>query len=265
MWYFTFKKSYGKLIFNDFGGYESRNPSTIWCINEADKIYHWKDFNEIVVSTNDFEDDPNALTYTKTNRNYAKMVPDFNFHAWPQVGLHDYDQVVREVHEAGCHPPVINKVGWIGNADTHPNRIELSNIGRNNRDLMDIQTMQWLPSPHGGINYMSLPELVSKYSMLIDIEGRGYSARLKYLLWSHRPVLLVDRPHHEYYYEHLIPWKHFIPVKRDLSDILEKIIWCQSHPRESREIADQAFQFSETFLTREACYNKWNQVVSLYV
>lgn len=265
MWYFTFKKKDGKLIFNDVDGYEFRNPSTIWCITEADKIYNWKDFDEIVVNTNDFEDDPNALTYSKTNGNYSRIIPDFHFHYWPQVGIDDYNQVIKEVHEAGCNSPLVNKVGWIGNVDTHPNRRRLLNISRNHSNLMDIHTMRWLPGCDGKhlkyTKYMSLPELVSNYSMLIDIEGRGYSGRLKYLLWSHRPVLLIDRPHHEYFYEHLLPWVHYIPVKRDLSDIVEKIMWCKSNPTKAQEIADNAYEFSKKHLTREACFKKWNEIL----
>ena len=40
---FTVKKQ-GNLIFNDLGGYETRNTSTMWCIEQADKIYNWNDF-----------------------------------------------------------------------------------------------------------------------------------------------------------------------------------------------------------------------------
>ena len=31
---FCFSKIDGKLNFNDLGGYETRNPSTIWCIKK---------------------------------------------------------------------------------------------------------------------------------------------------------------------------------------------------------------------------------------
>ena len=52
---FTVSKINGLLIFNDNGCYETRNPSTIWCIKEADKIYNWNDFNEIKIFTEDYE------------------------------------------------------------------------------------------------------------------------------------------------------------------------------------------------------------------
>ena len=88
------KKENGNLIFNDFGGYESRNSSTIWCIQEADKIYNWNDFKEIKIKTGDYEDNINDYTYSKRN-NYNNLIPDFNFHSWPQVGIINYDNIVR--------------------------------------------------------------------------------------------------------------------------------------------------------------------------
>jgi hypothetical protein len=50
--------------------------------------------------------------------------------------------------------------------------------------------MRWINQGQLGLkgtNYISTDQLVSKYSILIDIEGTGYSGRLKHLLWSHRP------------------------------------------------------------------------------
>jgi hypothetical protein len=60
---FTVSKINGLLIFNDHGCYETRNPSTIWCIKEADKIYNWNDFNEIKIFTEDYEIDYDLVSY----------------------------------------------------------------------------------------------------------------------------------------------------------------------------------------------------------
>lgn len=51
--------------------------------------------------------------------------------------------------------------------------------------------MHWIKSQNIRLDnsqYISMPDLVRKYSILIDIEDSGYSGRLKYLLLSHRPV-----------------------------------------------------------------------------
>ena len=260
---FGVSKINGKLIFKDFGGYETRNPSTFWCIQKADEKYKWNDFDEIKIYTEDVEANNNNFTYSK-HCNYNNLVPDFNFHSWPQVGINDYEKFVKEIDNAGNKKFQINKVCWIGNTNTNIRRKKLLEIGNNNKELLDIFEMFWMQSDNVRLNstkYISTPELVKKYSILIDIEGNGYSGRLKYLLWSHRPLLLVDRPHKEFFFEFLKEWEHYIPVKRDLSDLIEKTKWCLKNYNKALLIAENAFQFSKLYLTRDACYEKWNNII----
>lgn len=260
---FCVSKINGKLIFKDLGGHQTRNPSTIWCIQKADEKYNWNDFNEIKIHTGDYEKNNNCYTYSKQS-NYNNLIPDFNFHSWPQVGINDYEKFVKEIDNAGLKNYEINKVGWIGNTNTNIMRKKLLEIGDNNKKLFDVFHMFWCDSKNVKLwssKYISTPELVQKYSILIDIEGFGYSGRLKYLLWSHRPVLLVDRPHKEFFFEFLKEWEHYIPVKRDLSDLIEKTKWCLDNYDKALIIAENAFQFSKIYLTRDACYDKWNNII----
>ena len=118
---FGVSKINGKLLYRNLGGYETRNPSTFWCIQESDKKYNWNDFNEIIIYTDDYERNVNEYTYTKRN-SYHKVVPDFNFHNWPQVGIDDYEDTIRQIDHAGIQPYELNKVGWIGNTNTHYKR-----------------------------------------------------------------------------------------------------------------------------------------------
>jgi hypothetical protein len=95
--------------------------------------------------------------------------------------------------------------------------------------------MYWINSGNIQLNsskYISTPELVEKYSILIDIEGNGYSGRLK----------------------------HYIPVKRDLTDLIEKTKWCLNNYDKALQIAENAYRFSKLHLTRDTCYNKWNDI-----
>lgn len=264
VWSFCISKINGKLYFKNLDGYETRNPSTFWCIQKADEIYNWNDFNEITILTEDVEHNNNDYTYSKQN-NYNNLIPDFNFHSWPQVGISDYEQTVEEINNAGLYNYEINKVGWIGTIKNHRIREKLLEIGINNKELFDIFNMYWIKSQNIRLDssqYISIPELVKKYSILIDIEGNGYSGRLKYLLWSHRPLLIVDRPHKEYFFEFLKEWEHYIPVKRDLSDLIEKTKWCLDNYCVALIIAENAFQFSKNYLTRNACYKQWNNIIS---
>ena len=261
---FSISKINSKLIFKDFGGYETRNPSTFWCIQKADEIYKWNDFTELIIHTGDYEEDNNNYTYSKQN-NYNKLIPDFNFHSWQQVGINDYEIFVKEIDNAGLNNYEIHKVGWIGNTNTNFRRKQMLEIGNNNEELFDFFDMNWINSGNIMLNankYISTPDLVNKYSILIDIEGNGYSGRLKHLLWSHRPLIIVDRPHKEFFFDFLKEWEHYIPVKRDLSDLIEKTKWCKDNYDKCLQIAENAYQFSKSHLTRNACYDKWNNIIT---
>lgn len=65
-----------------------------------------------------------------------------------------------------------------------------------------------------------------------------------------------DYGYKQWYYDDLIPFEHYIPVKADLSDLFEKIEWAKSNRSKAREIAaaGQAFVNKMTFETetREA-------------
>ena len=261
---FSFSKINGNLLFKDFGGYERRNFSTFWCIQQADKKYNFNDFNEIKIDTNDNYD---GVGHSYIKINYKNLVPDFVFHSWAEVGINDYELFVNEISDAGLHNYEINKIGWIG-AMSNFRRNQMLQIGNNNKELFDFFEMNWIRTNNDNImlnstKYISTPDLVKRYSMLIDIEGAGpYSARLKTLLWSHRPLLIVDRPGKEYFFEFLKEWEHYIPVKRDLSDLIEKTKWCLDNYDNALQIAENAYQFSKVHLTRDACYHKWKDIIT---
>lgn len=257
---FVVYKKDGILHFKDIRGFQSRNASTFKCIEEADKIYNWPDFS-LMIHTGD--------NCASQNYGYAKpriyrLVPDFNFHAWPEVGINDYETTINEMTLAGSLPATTNKAGWVGNINTNNIRKKLLVYGIKYPTMFDIISTKWLPmngEEINAINYVTMTDLVKKYSFLIDVEGYGYSGRLKFLLWSQRPVLLVDRPYKEYFFKYLVAWTHYIPVKRDLSDLYFMTEWCLKNPSRVEEIARNALEFSKKYLTREACYAEWNNVI----
>jgi len=146
---FCVSKINGKLNFNDLGGYETRNPSTFWCIQKADEKYNWNDFNEIEINT---DDDYYGDGFSYIKNCTKNLVPDFVFHSWPQVGINDYEQFVTEIDNAGLNKYEINKVGWIGNKNTNIMRSKLLDIANNNKELFDISDMYWIHSGNTKLN-----------------------------------------------------------------------------------------------------------------
>jgi hypothetical protein len=51
--------------------------------------------------------------------------------------------------------------------------------------------------------------------------------------------------HHEtatkdYIHDDIQPWVHYVPVNSELSDLMEKLEWAETHQAEAKEIADNA-------------------------
>jgi len=55
-------------------------------------------------------------------------------------------------------------------------------------------------------------------------------------------LLLQDDSDHELIYEWLTPWVHFVPFNSELSDLVPKVQWLESHPQEAEAIAARGFQ-----------------------
>jgi hypothetical protein len=68
----------------------------------------------------------------------------------------------------------------------------------------------------------------------INIDGTVAAYRLPYLLVGDSVVLKQDSIYYEHFYNELQPWKHYIPVKSNLSDLLEKLKWAKEHDAEVR-------------------------------
>jgi hypothetical protein len=78
-----------------------------------------------------------------------------------------------------------------------------------------------------------------KYRYQIDIDGNTNSwPGLFQKLLTGSPVLKVASRHgfRQWYYDRLIPWKNYVPVASDMSDLIDKLNWLATHDEEARRI-----------------------------
>ena len=94
--------------------------------------------------------------------------------------------------------------------------------------------------------YIPMTEL-AKYKYTLDIRGYGWTDRVKVLMQLGRPLFLVDRPYREWYFDRLEPMKHFVPVREDLSDLIEKYDYLEEHPDVYRDITDEMRCFADRY------------------
>ncbi len=86
---------------------------------------------------------------------------------------------------------------------------------------------------------MTLQQL-SKYKYHIDLGGGGGTTWSGTVQKLYMPGLLFHHvtPTKDYIHDLIQPWVHYVPVRSDLEDLLDKLEWAESHPEEARQIAE---------------------------
>lgn len=256
----------GKLHAQSLGNYETRNESVLRLISLADQIYSFKDFGWTLINT---DDKPRGkefsglrlLSFSSDSDDFSNACPDFLFDEWPQVQIYDYERTACEMARLGSIEPETNLLGWRG-AATHPNRNKLSAF--TDKSKYDIEFINWdrtNPEKLVCTNYVSLMDHVKKWRYLIDVEGAGWSARTKLFMFSKRVLFLQDRPYREWFYKDLVPWKHYVPVRRDLSDLEENFADLKRLPHLEKYITEEAYKFAMNNLRRVHAIQRWNELL----
>lgn len=110
--------------------------------------------------------------------------------------------------------------------------------GENIPSLQDFQAKQ-----------MSFNELIKyKYQLYIDGNVSPYSAS-GWKFFTNSLVFKPDSPWIQWYYDALQPFEHYIPVKKDLTDLLEKVLWARSNDAEAMAIAKRCREFALSHIT----------------
>lgn len=91
--------------------------------------------------------------------------------------------------------------------------------------------------------------LAYKYQLLLDGNSCAYT-RAYWQLFSGCPIFKHASPHIQWYYRALQPNVHYIPLKADCSDLLDKIEWARTHDGEVQAIAQNALSFAEKNLKK---------------
>jgi len=242
---------------DDYDGSSERSYAIHKLIRLASELHHHKKPLDVQVSVQDRGCDEKGVytfCYAEDRPDLAPYSgPDWCCYWWKTADIDNYLKTAGLLETIGKTKPTTEKAGWVGNiysplADVpeFKTRPLLKKMGDKNPSLMEVIHV----SPIGGEivsvpNYMTLEDQVRRYKYLIDIGGNGYSGRFKMLLWTGRPILLVKRRYIEYFFKHLVPYQHYIPVKEDLSDLVQQIHWCRTHPQEVSEIGANALLFAK--------------------
>jgi hypothetical protein len=93
------------------------------------------------------------------------------------------------------------------------------------------------------------------FKYILHIDGFVSAWRMAQEMMTMSVILKVDSPWLEHYYEDLKPWVHYIPIKSDLSDLIQTIMWCNDHVDECEIIANNALTYAKAAFTKERLFS----------
>lgn len=96
-----------------------------------------------------------------------------------------------------------------------------------------------------------------QYRYQVSLDGTVAAYRLPYLLAGGSLVLKQNSEYYEHFYHDLIAWKHYVPVKSDLSDLVDRVMWAKENDEEAHKIAKAGEQYARTHLLPDHifCYH----------
>ncbi|KAL4226109.1 Protein O-glucosyltransferase 1 [Mactra antiquata] len=193
---------------------------------------------------------------------------------WPiyPTGLGRWDEQREIIPKAAKKWPWDEKYnkGYFRGSRTSAERDPLILLSRKEPELVDAQytknqawkskedTLGWDPAKEVPL----VDHCDHKY--LFNFRGVAASFRFKHLFLCDSVVFHVGEEWLEFFYPAMKPWVHYIPVKQDLSDVKELLLFAQQNDDVVHDIAKRGRQFIWDHLRMEdiSCY--WLKLLKQY-
>jgi hypothetical protein len=91
----------------------------------------------------------------------------------------------------------------------------------------------------------------SKYKYVLELEGNVAAHRIASDMLFGSVSLIVESGYTLWFQHLLKPYVHYIPIKGDFSDVVEKLEWCHEHDDECQQIAKNARMFALDILKKD--------------
>ena len=121
-------------------------------------------------------------------------------------------------------------------------------------DCEFLQTIEVDKLPFKLVKHMSFSEQ-SNYKYVVHIDGHVSAFRLSYELSMNSVILLVKSPWKIWYSNMLQENIHYISVKEDMSDLIDKIKWCRDNDDQCKIIAKNARNFYLKYLSKDGIFD----------
>ncbi|XP_064103560.1 protein O-glucosyltransferase 2-like isoform X2 [Macrobrachium nipponense] len=147
---------------------------------------------------------------------------------------------------------------WRGR-DSRRERLNLIDIAREHKDLFNASLTNFFFFKNEEQKYGPKEKHVSffkffDYKYQLNIDGTVAAYRFPYLLGGTSVVLKQESPYYEFFYHDLEPYVHYIPFKRDLSDLVDKIKWAIENDDKAQEIGRNGRKYMQENLMPKDIY-----------
>lgn len=147
-------------------------------------------------------------------------------------------------------------------------RLKLAKLGTEYPQFLDVGITNWnlrirknkdseyLQIPNvGDLKLVTklTPEQQSNYKYLVNVDGHVSAFRLSLELSMGSCILLVESTEKWkiWFSDILEPYVHYVPIKSNLSDLIDRIKWCRQNNDRCKKIAENALKFYNKYLTKQ--------------
>ncbi len=102
----------------------------------------------------------------------------------------------------------------------------------------------------------------SRYKYILTIDGHVSAFRLSYEFSFKSLILLQESEFYMWFSDKIKPYEHFIPIKKDLSNLIEQIEWCKTHDDECKKIVQNGYDFYINNLQIKNMYDYMQNVLT---
>ena len=159
--------------------------------------------------------------------------------SWRDIHNGRIDRLMRD-NRVECESERIGAFGFLLGT-TKPERLKYIDRTKQSPDKFEFRETEKFSSNMK--NYLSLLDYKRKFKYVIDLPGHTYSTKSYWMLFLKRPVFYIE-PNQKFAWEkRLKPWVHYIPVKRDFSDLEKHYDWAQANPDKVEAISSNLYEF----------------------
>jgi hypothetical protein len=260
------------------GGGPGRGCCVEHLVRDAYELSLKRDFKFIVCCGDmrmQYPQIPDVKTFyfhTETE-DYEDTVPCYAFHSLSLKGRYGFSGEGSDRHEdfvisimkAGEKKPKCDLGGFAGTIGTHKREYFFKQVKEKPlSDFCEFIEVSWLEPTQNEqswpTNFITIPEQVERWRFIVDLPGLTWTDRTKFYFFSRRPMILVDRPHKEFYFKNLTPWVHYVPA-RDADDVCRSISKLLEDPSLEKEIAQNALEFAQKNLTRNNALERYRNIM----